>query len=178
MTDLQAACLEPIKLCHLLKERYPSLRIDTLQRVADVICALIEKQTTNQKRLANGLPGTGTAEAKRKRLARCLQDEQLDACWLPFLISLLPKGKQVLTIDRTNWDYGQTPLNLLVLGVVLEGFTLPLVWVALPHGGCSDSATRERLVARLLKSLPAKRWKALVGDREFVGQDWFTFLKK
>ncbi|WP_407542869.1 IS4 family transposase [Deinococcus radiomollis] len=149
-----------------------------MQRVADVVCALIEKQTTNQKKLANGLPGTGSAEAKRKRLARCLQDEQLDACWLPVLISLLPKGKQVLTMDRTNWDHGQTPLNLLVLGVVLEGFTLPLVWVALPHAGCSDSPTRERLIARLLKSLPAKRWKALVADREFIGQDWFTFLRK
>ena len=178
MTDLQAACLEPIKLCHLLKERFPFLRIDTLQRVSDVICALIEKQSTNQKKLANGLPGTSTAEAKRKRLARCFQDEQVDVCWLPFLISLLPKGKLVLTMDRTNWEYGETPLNLLVLGVVLEGFTLPLVWVALPHGGCSDSATRERLVARLLKRLPAKRWKALVADREFFGQDWFTFLRK
>jgi hypothetical protein len=31
-----------------LKGRYPSLRIDTLQRVADVICALTLKQTTNQ----------------------------------------------------------------------------------------------------------------------------------
>ena len=97
MTDLQAACLEPIKLCHLLKERYPSLRIDTLQRAADVICALIEKQTTHQKKLANGLLGTGTAEAKRKRLTRCLQDEQLDACWLPFLISLLPLGKLIMS---------------------------------------------------------------------------------
>jgi hypothetical protein len=129
VTDLQAACFEPIKLCHLLKERFPSLRIDTLQRVADVICALIEKQTTNQKKLANGLPGTSTTEAKRKRLARCFQDEQVDVCWLPFLISLLPKGKLVLTMDRTNWEYGATPLNLLVLGVVLEGFTLPLVFL-------------------------------------------------
>jgi hypothetical protein len=105
------------------------LRRDTLQRASDVLYALIEKQTTNQKKLANGLPGTGTAEAKRKRLARCLQDEQLDACFLPFLISLLPPGKQVLTMDRTNWESGKPPLNLLVLGVVLEGFTLPLVFL-------------------------------------------------
>lgn len=178
MTHLeQAACSEPTKLSHLLKERFPFLRCDTLQRVADVVCALVEKQTTNQKKLANGLPGSSSPEAKRKRLARCLQDDQLDACFLPFLISLLPKGKQVLTLDRTNWAYGETPLNLLVLGVVLEGFTLPLLWVALPHGGCSDSATRERLVARLLKHLPARRWKALVADREFIGQLWFTFLR-
>jgi hypothetical protein len=102
VTHPEAACIEPIKLSFLLKERFPFLRRDTLQRASDVLYALIEKQTTNQKKLANGLPGTGTAEAKRKRLARCLQDEQLDACFLPFLISLLPPGKQVLTMDRTN----------------------------------------------------------------------------
>ncbi len=62
--------------------------------------------------------------------------------------------------------------------MVLEGFTLPLVWVALPHGGSSNTAARERLVARLLKLLPAKRWKVLVADREFLGGDWFSFLRK
>jgi hypothetical protein len=55
VTDLATACFEPTKLYRLLKEHFPSLRIDTLRRVADVICALIEKQTTNQKKLANGL---------------------------------------------------------------------------------------------------------------------------
>lgn len=56
--------------------------------------------------------------------------------------------------------------------------TLPLVWAALPHGGNSDSAVRMRLVARLLRHLPARRWKALVADREFIGQQWFTFLRQ
>ena len=98
--------------------------------------------------------------------------------FLPLLISLLPAGKLVMTLDRTNWEHGQTPLNLLVIGVVLAGFTLPLAWVALEHGGCSDSATRQRLVARVLRVLPAKRWKALVADREFIGTQWFTFLRK
>lgn len=35
-----------------------------------------------------------------------------------------------------------------------------------------------RLVARLLQHLPARRWKALVADREFMGQAWFTFLRQ
>lgn len=81
-------------------------------------------------------------------------------------------------MDRTNWQHGQAELNLLVLGVVISGVTLPLVWVALPHGGNSDSAARMRLVARLLKHLPARRWKALVADRKFIGQEWFTFLQE
>lgn len=89
-----------------------------------------------------------------------------------------PPGKLLFALDRTNWQHGQAELNLLVLGVVLSGVTLPLVWVALPHGGNSDSAARMRLVARLLQDLPACRWKALVADREFIGQAWFTFLRE
>ena len=179
MTHDEAACLQPTKLADLLKAQFPFLRSDTLRRVADVVSALIEKQTTNHKLLANGLPGHCTPEAKRKRLSRCLNDVQLETdVFLPLLVSLLPAGKLVMTLDRTNWEHGQTPLNLLVIGVVLAGFTLPLAWVALEHGGCSDSATRQRLVARVLHVLPAKRWKALVADREFIGAQWFTFLRK
>jgi Transposase DDE domain len=34
------------------------------------------------------------------------------------------------------------------------------------------------LVSRLLKALPATRWKGLVADREFIGRDWFRFLRQ
>ncbi|MHA0034198.1 transposase [Deinococcus sp. PESE-13] len=173
------ADLQLTNLTTLLKQQFPFLRKDTLQRVEDVIRALIEKQTSNQRLLATALPGTASPEAKKKRLARCIRDEQLnDDLFLQFLISLLPTGQLVLALDRTNWDYGEQPVNLLVLGVVLEGFTLPLVWTVIGHGGSSHTLTREKLVARLLKRLPATRWKALVADREFVGYLWFAFLRK
>ena len=35
-----------------------------------------------------------------------------------------------------------------------------------------------QLVFRLLKALPACRWKGLVADREFIGRDWFRFLRQ
>jgi len=89
-----------------------------------------------------------------------------------------PPGRLVFALDRTNWEHGQADLNLLVLGVVLDGFTLPLVWTALPHGGSSDQAARQRLVARLLKIIPATRWRVLVADREFLGGEWFAFLRR
>ena len=40
-----------------------------------------------------------------------------------------------MLMDRTTWHYGQTPLNILVLGVLLGGVVLPLVWTVLPHQG-------------------------------------------
>lgn len=66
-----------------------------------------------------------------------------------------PPGKLVFAVDRTHWQHGQADLNLLVLGVVVSGVTLPLIWEALPPCGNSDSAARMRLVARLLNHLPA-----------------------
>ncbi|MDK2014836.1 transposase, partial [Deinococcus sp. 43] len=32
--------------------------------------------------------------------------------------------------------------------------------------------------SRLLKALPAARWKGLVADREFIGGEWFRFLRR
>ncbi|AFD27795.1 Transposase, IS4 (plasmid) [Deinococcus gobiensis I-0] len=80
-------------------------------------------------------------------------------------------------MDRTTWHYGQTPLNILVLGAILGGAVIPLVWSILPHQGNSCTAARILLVARLLKVLPARRWTVLIADREFVGQEWCSFLR-
>lgn len=173
------ALLDPTGLTDILKARLTYLRSDTLRRVADVVNALIVARSTRHSALVPHLPGISSTAAKLRRLERCLQDEQLgDAEWVRLLLPLLPPGKLVLVMDRTNWEHGAHDLNLLVLGVVIAGLTLPLVWVALPHGGSSDTVLRQRLVARLLQYLPAKRWKVLVGDREFIGQDWFSFLRR
>ncbi len=102
------------------------------------------------------------------------------------LLPLLPNGPLTMVMDRTTWHYGQTPLNILVLG----GVVLPLIWTVLPHQGNvlgrtapmrtlarSSGAARILLVARLLKVLPAKRWAVLIADREFVGKDWCVYLR-
>lgn len=162
-----------------MKRHLPFLRRDTLQRLADVVTALIQARSTKHADLALHLPGTTTVISKLRRVERCLHDEQLDEqVFLKLLLPVLPDEQLVMTMDRTNWEYGEADLNLLVLGVALDGFTLPLVWTALPHGGSSDTASRERLVARLLKVLPAKRWRVLVADREFIGREWFAFLRR
>ena len=82
-----------------------------------------------------------------------------------------------MVMDRTTWHYGQTPLNILVLGVLLDGVVLPLVWTVLPHQGNSSGVARILLVAQLLKVLSARRWAVLISDREFVGKEWCAYLR-
>ena len=61
-------------------------------------------------------------------MARVSHDLQLTSQdVLNVLLPLLPSGRLTMVMDRTTWHYGQTPLNILVLGILLDGMVLPLV---------------------------------------------------
>ena len=190
MTTPEPARFQPSEVLRRFKALAPHLRIDTLGRLVDVVQAVITSQTVNLSALCAHLPGNSSHDAKKRRAERAVRDEQLtEEVFLALLLSLLPAGKLLLSLDRTTWERGEAPLNLLVLGVVLHDYTLPLVWTALPHDGNflgrtapmrtlarSHTDVRLELVKRLLKALPASRWKGLVADREFIGGAWFAFL--
>jgi len=79
----------------------------------------------------------------------------------------------VLCFDRTQWQFGQTTDNVLMLAVAF-----PLLWVLLPKRGNSNTAERIDLVARLLKLFPRKQIAYLTADREFIGREWLKYLLK
>ncbi len=161
------------------KRTVPFLRIDTLQRLIDIVLAMITAQNVNHLKLSPHMPGNSSVEAKKRRVERGVGDQQLTMkVFLALILTRIPPGKWLLSLDRTNWDYGASPMNLLVLGVVIEGYTIPLIWDALEHTGNSDTHTRMWLVSQLLRVFPASRWRGLVADREFIGAEWFRFLRK
>lgn len=109
----------------------PALWIDTFQRAVDVVLAIITAQSVNHRDLSPHLLGTSSPEAKTRRVPRAVHDDQLTAqVFLALLLVHLPPGKILMSLDRTTWQYGESPLNLLVLGAVVHGFTIPLFWVA------------------------------------------------
>lgn len=162
-----------------LKERLPHRRIDSLRCVAEVLFGIIQSESTLHRKIAHEIDRpNATIESTIRMVARVFHDaglSQQDV--LDVLLPLLPEGKLTMVIDRTCWKYGQTDLNLLVLAVVVGDLALPLAWTVLDHGGNSNSRTRMFLVGMLLRRIPAKRWAVLVADREFIGQEWFNFLR-
>lgn len=90
-----------------------------------------------------------------------------------------PECGWVLSMDRTNWKYGRTHINLLVVAIVVGKVAIPVVWRALPRAtkrGNSKTAHRIDLMKRLLRVVPASEIKALTMDREFIGHDWLQWL--
>ena len=177
VTTTRTALLHADTLAAYLKDRLPHRRTDALKRLAEVLLGILQAESALHRKIALHLPRTASLHSKTRVVARVFHDLQLTSKdVLDVLLPLLPSGRLTMVMDRTTWHYGQTPLNILVLGVALGGVVLPLIWTVLPHQGNSSGAARILLVARLLKVLPAKRWAVLIADREFVGKEWCAWL--
>ena len=89
-----------------------------------------------------------------------------------FILGVLPKPKEgfVLVMDRSLWQLGSTPINVLFIGVVFGRMCFPIVWKALPHGGCSDVPARISLLKNAVRVLDGTPIAALLMDREFGGK--------
>lgn len=111
--------------------RWPHRRTDALRRLAEVLLAVLQAESTLHRKIALHLPRSATLESKTRTVA--LHDAQLTPQDVTdVLLPLLPDGKLTLIMDRTTWRSGQTPLNILVLGALLGGAVIPLVWLILP----------------------------------------------
>ncbi|BBN97071.1 IS4 family transposase [Deinococcus grandis] len=178
MTIPDTARFHADTLATYLHTRWPHRRTDALRRLAEVLLAVLQAESTLHRKIALHLPRAATLESKTRTVARVFHDAQLTPQDVTdVLLPLLPDGKLTLIMDRTTWHYGQTPLNILVLGVLLGGAVIPLVWSILPHQGNSCTAARILLVARLRGVIPARRWAVLIADREVVGREWCSFLR-
>ena len=65
-----------------------------------------------------------------------------------------------------------------MLGIAYRGVAIRLLWTLLPQAGNSNTAERIALMERFLALFGRERIAALLADREFVGQAWFTYLQR
>jgi len=171
---------------------YPSLLSTLRQRLggnaarlkvlSDLILALLKSRSVNLVSLATNSQLKRGQNSIHRRLQRFFSEWEMPQLLLAeYILSRIPKPKQgyVLSIDRTNWQYGQTHINILTLGIVVGKVAVPLIWSTLPQTskrGNSNTTHRIELLSKLLKVLPAKDIHFLAMDREFHGKTWLTWL--
>jgi len=96
--------------------------------LADLIIALIKARTVNFMQLATALPGSTLKGSKYKRIQRLFRTFPLDFSTVArFIVSQLPDGQYLLTLDRTNWKFGQTNINILCLAIVQQVVAIPVL---------------------------------------------------
>ena len=94
------------------------------------------------------------------------------------IINFLPVVTLVISMDRTNWKYGQSDINIFMLCAHYKGIGIPLLWALLPKKGNSNTDEHIALLSKFIAVFGKGRINHLLADREFIGQDWFSFLIK
>lgn len=179
-----------------VKTYFPHFRICRVRVFLALLYCIITKSTTNlnkcKKAFGRGLGDTSiNLDSAYRRLTRffCMENVLSFCLGIAYLILqtlLTGHGSAYLAIDRTNWQIGKKPykvnINLLVIGLVLNnGCFIPLVWQTLDKRGNSSQQERIDLNQRLIELLQPfmdkqKQVFCFLGDREFIGLDWFEHL--
>ncbi|MGG6265466.1 IS4 family transposase [Leptolyngbya sp. AN03gr2] len=149
-----------------------------LSFLAAFLIALFRVKTINFSELATGFAGNAQTDSHYKRLQRFFRDYELDYAEIAEAVVALMAIPEpwTLSIDRTDWQFGDCVFNILMLGVVHEGVAFPLVWCLLDKRGNSNTNERIELFNQFLQRFGDRKIACLTADREFVGKAWFGYL--
>lgn len=146
----------------------------------NLLVALMMVQTVNLKKLANAMPLKVKADSIYRRLQRFFSEFQIDYIKLAQLIVSLfgfNRGKHYLILDRTNWKWGDRNINVLFLCIAYKRVAIPIFWLSLNKRGNSSTRERIALIERFISVFGTKHIAGILGDREFIGKKWFSYLK-
>ena len=147
----------------------------------NMLLALLTTRTVNLAKLSCAVFGEARQASRYRRLQRFFSQFPLDYQQIAgfiFKLFLVDGGKWYLSMDRTNWRWGKSDINILMLGVVFKGTAIPIYWTLLDKRGNSDTAERITLLQLFIKHFGKSCIKGVLADREFVGKAWFGWLLK
>ena len=147
--------------------------------LAQFILSLLKARSVNLCRIAEYFQTPAKKESSYRRIKRFFKLYSFCFTQLSKLIlHWLPLDRYTLCMDRTNWKYGCKNINYLVISIAWQGSSIPIVWICLmKSGGNSNTEERITLMKRLLEFIPAEKIDSLLADREFIGEQWFQWLK-
>lgn len=154
------------------------LNLARISLICLFISALCKVKSVNFVKLSAGFDTSVDASSSYRRIQRFMALADLSMIWVAKLIfSLLPeKDNLVLSMDRTNWKFGDKNINILMLGVSYKNVAFPILFKMLDKRGNSNTVERIALVQDFIDCFGKDCIDSLVADREFVGEQWLNFL--
>jgi len=146
--------------------------------LTQILQALLHVRTVNLTQVAAAFQTTTTEDSCYRRVRRFFTCFSFDlSAIVPIILNLFPlNGKWLLILDRTNWKWGKTPINILMLSIAYKGIGIPIFWRVLDLEGNSATQDRIDILERVIEAFTVDRILAFTADREFVGKEWFEFL--
>jgi hypothetical protein len=149
-----------------------------MKLMARLMRVLPMQTTTNLAELAVVMKPEVETDSTYRRLQRFFAGFEFGYQRLGrFVLDLVPTDPPyVAVLDRTEWHFGKTAVNVLMIGIAEDGIAYPVVWSVLDHGGGSGADEHTELLNRFLRLVEPDELRALVADREFTGSDFLEAL--
>lgn len=152
-----------------------------LQGMMKLLLGLLRVRSINLKKIACAMFGEAKMASKYRRLQRFFS-----GCWLDynaiarmiFRWFKFAEAQHYLILDRTNRQLGKRDINILFLCIAYKKISIPIFWLILKSKGNSSMKERIALIERFIKVFGRCNILGVLGDREFIGQDWFAYLNK
>ncbi len=148
--------------------------------IAQFVIGLIKSRNVQFCEVAQHLNDAVKPASNETRIQNFFRDVTLDYLVLArLLLSWLPAaGKLRLCLDRTEWDFGQCQVNILLVTVGCGAWHVPRYWEVLDNRSGNASATQRIAVLEVCVAvLGRERIGLVLGDREFGGHTWLKWLK-
>jgi hypothetical protein len=129
-----------------LKENIQGSR-HAIKFIAQFVSALLKTRTSNLVKIANAFETEVEADSVYRQIQRFLKNENQVS--IDYLRLLKPEGKLKILIDRTEWKFGSTWINILTLSVAYRRVAIPVLWEVVNHKG---NATAKEHTARAWSS--------------------------
>lgn len=148
--------------------------------IALFIIGLIDCRDVCFKEIAASMPNRTSTDSNLRRIQDFFANYRLDYGQIALVLSLfLPKGPHIyLSMDRTNWRFGEKEINFLVVTAYCRGTGIPIWFEPLPEQdkGNSSEHDRMRVLKPLIDFFAASHRIVLTADREFIGEGWIGYL--
>lgn len=121
------------------------LHLARVRLICLFITALCKAKSVNFVKVSAAFESPSLASSCMRRIQRFMAEVELPMRLVSLLIfKLLPiKGKLILVMDRTNWKFGNSNINILMLGIAYRNVVIPLLFKMLDKRG--NSSTQERI---------------------------------
>jgi hypothetical protein len=145
-----------------------------------MLIGLIKARSINLSKIANAFPSKAESDSRYRRMQGFIHDYPIDfdtVAWFMMKLFNFLNEQFSITLDRTNWQWGEMNINILVLALVYKGAAIPIYWRVLTKKGNSNTRERIALMKRFIKQFGKENIIAVLADREFIGETWFKWLK-
>jgi len=142
--------------------------------IAQFASALLKTRTSNLTKIANAIETEVESESVYRQIQRFLKNENKVS--IDYLKLLKLNGKLKILIDRTEWKFGETWINILTLSVAYKQVAIPVLWEVINHKGNASAVEHTEIIKKFAAEFGIQRIQRVYGDREFGSYELFSYL--